>query len=259
MPAPTGPGPSTSSTVSTSLPMVEYHSLAPSLPLSAIVCLALGRSILTPVESAAPVAAGCELDGRRAAALDDLGLDEAESGLVPHVHRRRRGAEAPLAAHPRAAGHERPEPGGGVAGGAGVVVLVREAEVVAELVAEHAHVAVLGVDRVVVRPDALALRALAVGARDHHAGPVAGAAAEVLVDVPRVRPDGVGELGAAAGRLVAAGVDEDDVVEVAVRLVEVRAGDAVRVLLVVLRPVEARVLARRTWRSRHGRPARRGR
>ncbi len=81
-----------------------------------------------------------------------------------------------------------------------------------------------------------------VGARDHHAGAVAGAAAVVLVDAPRVRPDGVGLLGAAAGGLVAAGVDEDEVVEVAVGLVEVRAGDAPRVLLVVLRPVEAGVV-----------------
>jgi len=49
-------------------------------------------------------------------------------------------------------------------------------------------------------------------------------------------------LRAAAGGLVAAGVDEDQMVDVAVGLVEVVAGDAVGVLVVVVGPREVRVL-----------------
>src|SRR5665648_949326 len=234
---PTGTGTAclVTSDTSRSLPMVEYHSLAPSLPLSALTCLAFGSGILTPVALDAPTAAGWSLTVAVRAALHDLGLHEAEDSLVVDVHRRRLGADAPLATEPGAAGHDGPEAAARVAGRrARVVVLVGEPEVVAELVAEDADVAVLWVDRVVVGPDALGLRALPAGAGDHHAGAVAGAAAVVLVDAPRVRPDGVRALRSAAGRLVAAGVDEDQMVEVTVRLVEVVAGDAPRVLLVVL-------------------------
>ncbi len=112
--------------------------------------------------------------------------------------------------------------------------------------AEHAGVAVLRVDGVREDPDALALRTLALGAGHHHAGQVAGAAVDALVDAGGVRPDGVGALGAAAGALAAAGVDDDEVVHVAVGLEELVAGDAVLVLAVVLGPGEVGVLRRRT-------------
>src|SRR5450756_1110542 len=46
------------SRLSRSLPTSEYHSRAPSSPLSSITCLRFGRGMMTPVEPAAPIAAG---------------------------------------------------------------------------------------------------------------------------------------------------------------------------------------------------------
>ena len=78
-----------------SLPMVEYHSSAPSLPLSAIVCLALGSSILTLVASGLPVAAAWSLTVAVRPRLTTLGwmnpralLSHAfiAAGLEPRPH-----------------------------------------------------------------------------------------------------------------------------------------------------------------------------
>src|SRR5665647_2341734 len=44
------------SRLSRSLPTSEYHSRAPSSPLSSITCLRFGRGMMTPVEPAAPIA-----------------------------------------------------------------------------------------------------------------------------------------------------------------------------------------------------------
>ena len=128
----------------------------------------------------------------------------------------------------------------GVAGG---VVEVREAEVVAELVGEDAQAAVLRLDGVVADPDAGRVvrdrvgrvRALAEGAgvgADVDTGQSTGAAG-LEVAVPAVAPDGVGAVGRVTGRLVAARVDDLEVVDEAVGLVELAVTvDVVAVLVV---------------------------
>ena len=133
---------------------------------------------------------------------------------------------------PRAARHERPERRRVLA--AVRVVEVGQAEVVAELVREHAEAAVLRLDRVVADPEARVadLRAAELG--------VGGTGGAVVgrVHVPAVRPDRVLALRAAAGVLALAGVHRLEVVEVAVGLVEV----AVVVVVVAVPHVERREL-----------------
>jgi hypothetical protein len=97
---------------------------------------------------------------------------------------------------------------------------------VAELVAEHADAAVFGLGGVVADPHA------AVAQR--------GAGLRVVVrsglvgdGVGTVRPDGVGALGTAAGLLALTGVDDLDVVDVAVGLVEVAVAVVVVAVLLV--------------------------
>ena len=138
--------------------------------------------------------------------------------------------------------HERPE-AGRVLGAAGVarrVVEVRQAEVVRVLVREHAEAAVLGLDRVVADPDAGRVVRDAAGrpprraARaDVHARKATGAAT-LNRRVPAMAPDRVGALVRVARSLVAAGVDDLEVVDEAVRLVEV----AVAVEVVAIPDVE---------------------
>ena len=94
---------------------------------------------------------------------------------------------------------ERPEAGRvlratGVAAG---VVEVGQAEVVAELVAEDADAAVLGLDGVVADPEVRCRRS----GRRRAVWAGAGRADAVVERVPAVAPDGVGALGAAAGLL----------------------------------------------------------
>src|SRR6185436_20580369 len=116
------------------------------------------------------------------------------------------------------------------AGVARRVVLVRQVEVVRELVREHANAAVLRLDRVVADPDA--------GAADLDAAELvvarAGGSDQVVERIPAMRPDRVGALRAAAGLLADAGVDRLEVVDIAVRLVEV----AVTVVVVPIPDVE---------------------
>ncbi len=113
----------------------------------------------------------------------------------------------------------------------------------AELVGEDAQAAVLRLDGVVTDPDAGGVvrdrvgrvralaEAAAVGA-DVHTGQATGAAG-LEVGVPAVAPDGVGAVGRVTGRLVAARVDDLEVVDEAVGLVEVAVPvDVVAVLLV---------------------------
>ncbi len=73
------------------------------------------------------------------------------------------GADAELLAEPRALRHQRPERRWGLTD-VGRVVFVGQAEIVAELVAEHAVAAVFGVAGVGTGPDAVAAETLAVGA-----------------------------------------------------------------------------------------------
>ena len=111
----------------------------------------------------------------------------------------------------------------------------------AELVREHADAAVLGLDGVVADPVAGAAEADARRSRvgtPPTTGPTPCAAA---VGVRAVAPDGVGALGAATGLLAFAGVDRLEVVDVAVRLVEV----AVTVEVVAIPDVERRRASRR--------------
>ena len=138
-------------------------------------------------------------------------------------------------------GHERPE-GRRVLGAPGVarrVVHVGQAEVMGVLVGEDPEAAVLRLDGVVTEPhsggvvrDQAAADQATVGA-DLDTGHPAGAA-DLKVGVPAVAPDGVGALVWVTGRLVAAGVDDLHVVDVAVRLVE----DAVTVEVVAVPDVE---------------------
>ena len=195
--------------------------------------------------------------------LDELVVEPAEDQLVPGAHRERpvanpvrRRAVAPVgAARPR-----RPE-AGRVLGATGVarrVVLVRDPEVVAELVREHADTAVLRLDGVVadaeVRVPIRTPPSWLIGAGRPIPSPETFA-------VRAMAPDRVGALRPAAGLLTLAGVDRLEVVDVAVRLVEV----AVAVVVVPVPLVELRQvgidLPRRTcrqrsaWRtSRSGRP-----
>ena len=102
----------------------------------------------------------------------------------------------------------------------------------AELVREDADAAVLRLDRVVADP-------VAAGADTNTAGAVVGGtvdADEVVVRIPAVAPDRVRALRAAARLLALAGVDRLEVVDVAVRLVEV----PVAVVVVAIPHVELR-------------------
>ena len=112
------------------------------------------------------------------------------------------------------------------------VVVVRQTEVVAELVEEDAPAAVLRLDGVVADPDA--------GVADLGAAELVGrrAGGAVLEGVPAVAPDRVLALVRVAVGLVAAGVDDLEVVDVAVGLVEV----AVAVEVVAVPLVEGRQL-----------------
>ena len=69
--------------------------MAPSLPLSPVVCVALGSGILTPVASALPSAAGCSLTVAVRPRLTTLGWTKPRAvlshtfiaaGLVPMPH-----------------------------------------------------------------------------------------------------------------------------------------------------------------------------
>ena len=79
------------------LPSFEYHSVAPSLPLRAIACLAGVNAILTPVVVAEPLAAGCSFTVAVAPRLTTFGRTKPSSvlsstfigaGLVPMPHSR---------------------------------------------------------------------------------------------------------------------------------------------------------------------------
>ncbi len=112
------------------------------------------------------------------------------------------------------------------------VVVVREPEVVAVLVEEHAPAAVLRLDRVVGDPDAAGADLVAA------VGVARRALAGALEGLPPVRPDGVLALPGVAVGLVAARVHDLEVVDVAVGLVEV----AVAVEVVAVPLVEGRQL-----------------
>ena len=120
-----------------------------------------------------------------------------------------------------------------LAGPARGVVVVRQAEVVAVLVGEDVRAAVLGLDRVVADPQAgVADLGTAALVRRRARRPV------VLEGVPAVAPDGVLALLRVAVGLVATGVDDLEVVDVAVGLVEVAVTvEVVAVPLVVRRQV----------------------
>ena len=114
-------------------------------------------------------------------------------------------------AHPGAGAHQGPE-AGAVLAAAGVVE-VGQAEVVAELVGEDAEAAVLRLGGVVADPEA--------GVADLDAAVLvatAGPPLRVGVDRPAVRPD---RRRGCAGLLALTGVHGLEVVDVAVRLVEV--------------------------------------
>ena len=130
---------------------------------------------------------------------------------------------------PRAAGHERPEAGAVLA--ASGVVEVGQAEVVAELVREHADAAVLRLDGVLADP--------VVAVSDLDAAELvearAGRAEVGGVRVPAVAPDGGVAEHATAGLVALASVERLEGVDVAVRLVEV----AIGVVVVAVPDVEA--------------------
>ncbi len=112
------------------------------------------------------------------------------------------------------------------------IVQIGQAEVVAELVREHADAAVLRLDRVVAHP-------VAAAADPETAAAVVGGTGDADVGVervPAVAPDGVRALRAAARFLALTGVDRLEVVDVAVRLVEV----PVAVVVVAIPHVELR-------------------
>src|SRR5450756_2941794 len=69
------------SRLSRSLPMSEYHSRAPSLPLSSIPCLRFGRGMMTPVEPAAPIAAGWSFTVAVVLRLTTLGVTKPRAYL----------------------------------------------------------------------------------------------------------------------------------------------------------------------------------
>lgn len=153
---------------------------------------------------------------RLLARLDDLVVEPSHLELPPGAHVAGPGADVVRdGVEPRPAGHQAPEAGAVVAPGG--VVEVRQAEVVGELVGEDTQPAVLRLGRVVTDPDARVAERhtaelVAVGPRPPQVGGVG---------VPAVAPDGVLALGAVAGLLPFAGVDRLEVVDVAVRLVEV--------------------------------------
>ncbi len=176
-------------------------------------------------------------------ALRVVGAAEpAELELLPRAHVGRRVADPVRAtvADVRARRHQRPERRVvlGAARVPGRVVEVGQTEVVAELVREDAEAAVLRLHRVVADPDARRV------VRDQRARdePAAGAdvdpcdpagAAGLEVRERPVAPDRVRALLRIARGLVAAGVDDLEVVDEAVRLVEVAVPvDVVAVLLV---------------------------
>ena len=104
-----------------------------------------------------------------------------------------------------------------------------------ELVCEHANAAVLRLDGVVADPACCCRRSGCRRIRNA-ADDLGPTAPDAAVGVRAVAPDGVGALGAAAGLLALAGVDRLEVVDVAVRLVEV----AVVVEVVAVPDVERR-------------------
>ena len=178
-------------------------------------------------------------------------VEPAELELVPRTERHRAVADAFLAP-PGSPGlaHQAPE-ADAVLGAAGVarrVVEVGQPQVVRELVREDTEPAVLGLDGVVVDPHA----GRVVGDLDVRPGRVGHAAladvdatdlrtadrtgAEGLdLRVPAVAPDGVGAVDRVAVGLVAARVHDLEVVDVAVRLVEVAVLVEVVAVLVVER------------------------
>ncbi|KDN84967.1 hypothetical protein KCH_34940 [Kitasatospora cheerisanensis KCTC 2395] len=169
------------------------------------------------------------------AGLGGVVVQPAELQLRPDVQVVRHVADLVLAlAEPGARGHQGPETDRVVDALAAGVVQVRQAQVVAVLVGEHAQAAVLRLHGVVADPQA--------GGADRGAAQLvvvrAGLARLVGVHVRAVRPQRVVALDAAAGGLVLTGVDDLEVVQVAVRLVEVAvAVEVVTVPLVVLRQV----------------------
>ena len=83
--------------------MSEYHSRAPSLPLSAMTCLRFGRGMMTPVEPAAPIAAGWSFTVAVAPRFTTLGVTKPRAylshtfmalGWLPRPHWRP--SQAPL-------------------------------------------------------------------------------------------------------------------------------------------------------------------
>ncbi len=169
--------------------------------------LRLGRVVLVR-----PEVDGAVLRGQRR-----LVVQPAELQLVPSTEVRGAGADGVVAGCGLPAlRHDRPPVHGVVRGIAGVVE-VGQTEVVAVLVGDGAHAAVLGLHGVVADPQPavgdLAAALLALCRSGH--------ALVALVDEPAVGPDGVLALDLVTVGLVAAGVDDLEVVEVAVGLVEV--------------------------------------
>ena len=199
--------------------MPEYHCFVPAngAPLLGHDLL-LGQRRDDALRLGAVVLVRAEVERAGRARRDDLVVEPAELELVPRPEVGGTRADALVAGRRGAAlGHQRP-PADGVVRAARGVVVVGQAEVVAVLVREHGQAAVLGLDRVVRDPQA--------GGADLGAAVlVAGRAlARVLERLPAVRPDGVLALERVAVGLVAAGVDDLEVVDVAVGLVEVAVG-----------------------------------
>ena len=145
---------------------------------------------------------------------DHLVVEPAELELVPGAEVARPRSPMPcvvLGAEP-ALRHQGPVLVVVVAAAGGVVV-VRQAEVVAVLVVEDAPAAVLRLDRVVADPDA---GVADLGAADRVVRPGRSGRGR-CEGVPAVAPDGVLTLDRVTVGLVAAGVDDLEVVDVAVR------------------------------------------
>ena len=183
---------------------------------------------------------GAEFHGRIGAEREarEVVAEPAERQLLPpaHVHgmiadriRRIR--------RPRPGAHQRPV-ARAVVRSAGRVVEVGQSEIVAELVREDADAAVLGLDGVVAHPQVRAGQVVAAQQASGRSGVVIG------VRVPRVTPDRVSTLRAAAGFLAFAGVHEAEVIDIAVGLGEVAVAIAIVAIdLIGLRQVEATVVA----------------
>ncbi len=159
-------------------------------------------------------------------------VQPAQLQLVPRAEIGGVVADALVALRPGAAlRHQRPPLHRRAAAGGGVV-LVREPEVVAVLVEEDAASAVFRLHRVVADPKA---RAGDLGAAEQVVRR-AGEALLVLERIGAVRPDRVLALDRVTVGLVAARVHDLEVIEIAVRLVEV----AVVVVVVAVPLVEGR-------------------